>query len=525
MEFFYGIADNFSQKPSFKYNGKHEFITTFGIILTIILYILLIIFGIINAKELWQKKLPSITQSKIYYPNPGKIDLTNEFFFMVSLQNENLKPYINESIYTSDFKFYKYNEKTNELEKDYINLTRCNNVINKNSKYYNLVNHLDLYNYYCINTNETKNNFYINEQWGNKGFVMATLNIKPCYLKNDKSNCQNETYINKYLNDKILSFYFINNLFNGENYNKPISPYLDEKFFYPASLKYTEVTLYFNHLKVSNNKNFFSKDFVINSFSLDEFVVNTMDSISRTGAIFALTFQNKNLIQIFKRDYYSISKWISEMAGIFYFLQIIFTLIVRPYSTSEFYLYIISDLYKSVNKTEKKIIKFEKKLNIDNNNLIVSRQRLSADVFDNSKKNILVEIINHENKKEIKNNEYPHFDKHKIYFSDKQLYIKYFNKNNAIKSLNKKINIPDETNYKYNFFEKFIGLYMKKCYINSKTDLFHLRKIFINEILEIKKYVRRSCYLEKLLEEQGKNDELDIFKVNNLAPHLKSGII
>ena len=130
MEFLYRIIDNFSQKPSFKYDGKHQFVTVFGIILTSILYIILTIFGIIKAKELWQKKSPSVTSSEIYYPNPGKIDLANELFFMVSLENENLKPYINESIYTTAFKFYRYNKTTEQFKKDYINLTRCSNVLN-----------------------------------------------------------------------------------------------------------------------------------------------------------------------------------------------------------------------------------------------------------------------------------------------------------------------------------------------------------------------------------------------------------
>ena len=528
MEFLYVIADHFSQQPSFKYNGKHQFITTFGIILTIILYILLIILGFISGKELWEKKSPSITSSEIYYSNPGKLDLINELFFMVSLEDEKLKPHIDESIYTTILKISRYNEITKEFQIEYVDLTRCSNIINKNSKYYNLVKNLDLYNFYCINTNEKTNNLYINEQWGNKGFVMAALNIKPCYTKDDISNCKNDSYIDEYLKDKILNFYFINNLFDGENYKKPLFPYLDEKFYYPTSLKFTKVTLFFKQIKISNSNNIlnvFSKNSIINSFSLDNFVSSTLDSKNREDPIFQLTFQNKNILRVYKREYYSISQWISEIAGIYYLFQIIFSLLVRPYSTSEFYLDLISDLYASVNKTIKRVIKIDNKLNINNNNLIIKKQRYSSDVNDNSKKNILIEIINNENKKMFKNDEHPHFNRNRIYFSDKKKYIKYFSENNVIRLFNKKINISNEINYKYSFFDKFIGLYMKKCYINNKTNLFHLRKIFINEILEIKKYIRRSCYFDKLLEEQGKNDELNKIKINSFVPHFKSGLI
>ena len=522
MEFLYGIFDNFSQKPSFKYDGKHQFITTFGIIFTIILYILLITLGIIYGKELWEKKSPSITSSELYYQNPGKIDLKNELFFMLSLENEHLKPYINESIYFAELKLYRYNPEANNIKDstESINLTRCNNVVNENTKYYNLVKHLDLYNYYCIDTKRTPNNIFLNEYWGNKDFAMATLMIKPCYFKNDNSTCQNQVYINEYLMDKILSFYFINNLFDGENYKNPVLPYLEEKIFYPSSLKYTEVTLYFKHLKVSNNKNIFLENFITNSYSLDESIVNSIDSIKNKDKIFMLTLQNKNIIKIYKRDYYSLPKWISEIAGFFYFFQIIFNIFVRPYSTSEFYLSLISDLYELTNKSSKKIIKFENKLNKDNNS-IINKSYLSAIGHDNSKINILPESNKIEYKKELNKDELPHFGKNKFYYSNKNLHIKYFNQININRLLNKKINAPNEINYRYTFFDKFIGLYMKNCYINNKTNLFHLRKTFINKLLEIKKFVRRSYYFDKLLE-QMKNDGLKIFKSNKFMPILKT---
>ena len=523
MEFLYGILDNFSQQPSFIYNGKHQFITIFGIIFTIILYTLLIILGLITGKELWEKKSPSITSSDIYYPNPGKIDLINELFFMVSLENENLKPYINETIYTTVFKFSRYNETTKELRIDYINLTRCNNVINKNSKYYNLVKHLDLYNFYCINTNEVSNNLFINEQWGNKGFVMASLNIKPCYLKKDNSDCQNEVFIDKYLKDKILNFYFINNLFDGENYKEPAFQYLDEKFYYPSSSKYTKVTLFFKHIKISNNNNIFTKDSIINSFSLDDSVTTILDSKQREDPIFALTLQNKNILRIYKREYYSTTKWISEMAGIYYFFQIVFSSIVKLYSTSVFYLDLISDLYAPNNYTQKNVIKFEKNLKNIESSLIINKSRLSDEVYDFSKNKILVDYSNNnKNKKELNKETNHHFDKNKLYYLNKKKYVKYFNENNNMTSLNKKINISNGINYKYNFFEKLIGLYMEKCYISNKTNFFHLRKKYINEILEIKKYIRRSCYFEKLIEIQTKNNDLSKYRASSFTLRLKS---
>ena len=510
MEFLYGIADNFSQQPSFKYDGRHQFITTFGIILTIVLYFLLIILGLINGKELWEKNSPSITSSDIFYPNPGKLDLINELFFMVSLEDENLKPHIDESIYTIILKVSRYNATTKGFKVEYVDLARCNNVINKNSKYYNLVKNLDLYNFYCINTNEKTNNLYINEQWGNKGFVMAALNVKPCYTKDDISNCKNDSYIDEYLKDKILNFYFINNIFDGENFKEPIYSFLDEKFYYPASFKYTKVTLFFKHIKVSNNNNILTKDLIINSFSLEDYVMNILDSKEREDPIFALTLQNKNILRVYKREYYSITKWISEMSGIYYFFQLIFSLLVKPYSTSEFYLELINDLYSPINKAPKKVLKFGKKIkNVDISNLIINKSRLSSDIYDYSKNKILIGQINNENKKELNNNMFPHFNKNIVFYSSKNRYRKYFNENNNITSLNKKINITNVIDYKYNFFEKFIGLYMEKCYINSKTDFFYLRKKFINEILEIKKYIRISCYFEKLLEIQMKNNDLN----------------
>ena len=525
MEFLYGIVDNFSQKPAFKYNGNHQFATTFGIIFTVILYILLVILGFITGKELWEKKSPSITSSEIYYPNPGKLNLINELFFMVSMEDEKLKPHVDESIYTIILKVSRYNATTKGFKVDIINLERCSNVINKNSKYYNLVKNLDLYNFYCIDANEELNDFYINELWGNKGFVMAALNVKPCYTKDDISNCKNETYIDKYLKDKILNFYFINNLFDGENYKEPTFQYLDEKFFYPTSDTYTKITSFFKHIKISNSKNIFNiftKNTILKSFSLDDSISHVMDTRNKEDPIFSLTLQNKNILRVYKREYYSISKWISEMAGIYYILRIIFNSVVRPYSTSVFYLDLISDLYAPINQTPKTIIKYENKMKNVESNLKINKSRLSAEVYDFSKNKILIEQNNNENKKELHNDMVPHLDKNKLCYSDKKKYIKYFSEISIIRPFGKKVNLLHEINCKYNFFEKFIGLYLNKCYINSKTILFHLRKKYINDILEIKKYIRRSCYFDKLLDIQIKNNNLNMLKANSFTSHLKS---
>ena len=513
MELLYGIADAFSQQPSFKYDGKHQFITNLGFVLTSILYTLTIILGFIIGKELWEKKSPTITSYQKYNPNPGKISLINEFFFMVSLQNVNLSPYIDESIYYSVFNFYYFNETTNQFRIEYINLTRCSNVINKKSKYYHFVKNLDLYNFYCVDKNNSLKDLYINEYWGNKDFIMASLNINPCYLKINSSDCKDKAFINNYLKDKVLSYYFIDNFFNGENYTTPIIPHLIRKFFYPSSIKSTKVILYFKNLKVLNAKDFFHRESKIDSFNVDEFMI--MDSVNNTDTIFSLAYQNKNKIQIYKREYYSITKWISEITGYYYFFHIVFTILARSYSTSEFYLNLISDLYapapinKIYNNQMQKIIKFDNKIN--NCNIFNSARKSQVSAApDNSKSNISVEsnkfmnnCINNENKvnENIKNNICSLMHIKLIPFTDKNLYIKHFSENKVIKLFNKSINICNENNYNYNFFEKYICLYMTKCCNSKKAKIFRLRKKFINEILEIKKYVRRSCYFEKIFEE------------------------
>ena len=509
MELFYGLIDNFAQQPSFKYDGKHQFISTFGIILTVILYALIIVLGFTIGKELWEKKSPTITTYLKFYPNPGKINLVNEFFFMISLQNASLQAHIDESIYFSAFKLYHYNKTTDQYRTEYINLTRCSNIINKKSKYYDLIKDVDLYNYYCIDTSKTTD-IYINGYWGNHDFVMGGININPCYIKSNTSNCQNTEFINEYLKDKAISYYFVDNFFIGENFTTPIVPYIIEKYFYPSTTKYTKVSLFFQHLTVSNSGDFFHREFRINSFNSDTFVTDDMQQKNVTDSIFELALQTKNQIQVCKREYYSITKWISEITGYYYFFRIICSLLVRSYATSEFYINLISDLYAPVNKKNKnqvqRIIKFENKTNTEN--IFKSRRKSQVSVVpDNSKSNISIESNSIKNRisqdninENIKNNIYNLMHIKFIPYEDKNLYIKHFGESKMIKLFNKNINIFNEIGYKYNFYEKFIGLYISKCNTSTKAKLFQLRKKFINEILEIKKYARRSCYFEKIFE-------------------------
>ena len=227
--------------------------------------------------------------------------------------------------------------------------------------------------------------------------------------------------------------------------------------------------------------------------------------------MFVLKLQNKNKIKIYKREYYTITNWVAEISGYYYFLYIIFNFLVRSYYTSEFYLNLISDLYAPIDKNHKcrnqKIIKFENKTKVDNIFRSTRKSQVSA-IPDNSKSNIvesnsLNNRMNHDNVKENSKNNTCNFTHIKLIpFEEKNLYIKYFSECKFIKLFNKNININinNEINFKYNFFEKFICLYTNKCYTSRKAILFRLRKKFINEILEIKKYARRSCYFEKIFE-------------------------
>ena len=187
------LCDLFGQTPGFYINDNKELKSYLGGIITLIIISLSIIMGIILGKEILQKKNPSVNLITESYESPKKINYFDNYEVLLSINNLDKIPEINEQIYYAKANLFKTIVNSSGSYSEYIDLkmTRCIESM-KNSNNYNLVKELDLYNFYCLDKNN-KDLIYINEFWGNNNFQMIQIKLYTCNNDTMNKTCASES--------------------------------------------------------------------------------------------------------------------------------------------------------------------------------------------------------------------------------------------------------------------------------------------------------------------------------------------
>ena len=88
--------DAFGIRPSLLTNTKPKYQTIFGGTLSIVLGIIMVISFYLLGKELVEKKTPSVNLSTEYINHPERLNFSGNFEFLLSLQNKNKSPEVDE---------------------------------------------------------------------------------------------------------------------------------------------------------------------------------------------------------------------------------------------------------------------------------------------------------------------------------------------------------------------------------------------------------------------------------------------
>ena len=184
------LFDIFGTKTGFYHQGYRDYHSSFGGIISIIIFLIIIIIGFIFSIELSIKTNPKVSSARQKNQHPSKVFYPDDIFFMFTL-SDNYSPLLDERIYRPIGQIStKLNDSDNILIRKTISLEICSKVFNESYKYYEAMEDLNLNNFYCISLNKSKNNdidkneFYINEFWGNNGFQMLQIKLTKLF-----SNC------------------------------------------------------------------------------------------------------------------------------------------------------------------------------------------------------------------------------------------------------------------------------------------------------------------------------------------------
>ena len=415
---------------------KHSYISVF---LSLIVNIICLTLLIINIIDLFKRKEPAISYSKIDLLKGVNITLNSkDLLFSVFLRDKNHFPLNNPSLITINavYKILQKNKDNGNLNaKEYnLDIVNCTNYYNKYQKLKidKQFKENDINLHYCFNHSE--NNIIIGGRYSDDFYGTLSINISKCENKsNSNIICESDETINEKIQGSWLQIFYSTNSINSENFSYPVNTELTSYYLKLDSSINKQIYTYFNSLDFSSNDNlifdkFFKKKTIIKLDETKNDIIYHNDN-KFLSTIYICSSMNKEKIQ---RRYIKIQEVGASVYGIFMVQCIIVYIILYLPQLKIMDIDILNVLFDYKPKY----------LNIKNKN----EEMLKMNKYNNSN-------LNNNNNRQIKFNPIPIIKK---IISPRNSNYKSINNKTNINHINKKrINICD-----------IIKIYL--CFFNPK---------------------------------------------------------
>jgi len=553
------LLDSFGVNMSFYVKGYKDYRSHLGGLITIIIYVSTVLCAVVFAQQLWIKNNPTVNTASAVYPNPTKLYYPDNFFFMFSVNIDEI-PFIDEKIYRT-FGYIKY--KVNSTEKvlqQNISLDICSNVFNESFKYYDSIKHLNLSNFHCISLDKDLNNgigkedLFINEFWGHDGFQMLQIKVYDCLsITQNENECSSLDEIQAKLKSPIISYYTLKNYIDTNNYKNPYVPGLQENFYYVSYNKYISATEYLKHIQITSDYGLLFTKEENNSDSTVDSMVEYSEADPEGGKIFTMSIQLTNKIDYYTRSYFKIQDLGAEVGAIYGALHMIFSILFQLYNTSKLFnnminsFFLIKEDFKPLYRENKAFINLKKKFSKDLSLNISIKPRKSFIVHPNNndndndntnasenKDNKIINTITNNLKSRYEdqymktNNSFSNENMQKVMISKDKFFDLNENKNNYLTTKNINLNNNNINNQskprrnsllgiisqkkeeeqkriRMNFscIDRFLCLYLidickNKVNRYSYYNLYYQGKDYIIRVLDITNYLKYNHFLQML---------------------------
>ena len=516
------ILDSFGVGINFYLEGYKDYRSQLGGFITLVIYVITIICGIIFSKNLLQRVNPSVSTTSANYPNPEKILYPNNTFFILGITVDSL-PFINESIYRP---IAYINTKVNgseELMRQNISVDLCDKVLNEDYKYYDVIKHLNLSNFYCIDLNQNNkssiNNeeLYINEFWGNDGFRMLQIKIFNCSaVADDISQCADNDIIKEKLSSPIISYYTLKNYIDTNNYKNPFVRGLQETFYYVSYKKFISATQYLKHVQIHSDKGFlFSEEEIIADHTIDS-LIEYSETDQEDGKIFTISIQLTNKIDIYTRTYNKLQDLGAEIGAVYGALHMVLAIIFQFYNNSKLFcdiinnFFLIKEDFTPLNREKKSFVDLKRRFFKDLN-LIISLRKSSFVTSHHSRFNNssnLNKNINLSTMSDLNTTNKNKFSEEILKTTDnlKKEKINFIEKNKIFLNrvlTEKKEEDKHKIRIDFTYADRFLCLYLinlcrKKVNRYSYYNFFYKGKDYIISALDITNYLKYNTFLQML---------------------------
>jgi hypothetical protein len=227
------MLDTTGVKPQFLFEGKKNYTTTLG---GIISFLNLIIFGLLIyaiGKNFFERTEPSMIQNLIYperYPN-YTLGVDMNFSYAARLEDFDGNVIKNRNLVYIDFIYYHYEIQNGIwvlLNKTLLDYDLCTE---KNFEKPDFYNKLSLNTAYCPKLN----NLQVGGGWDESYIKYVRMFVRPCYegkVNNKGENCGTEAEYKEIFKNRLFFYNYYQEYFiDPENYEKPMDIIYTNQYF------------------------------------------------------------------------------------------------------------------------------------------------------------------------------------------------------------------------------------------------------------------------------------------------------
>lgn len=387
----FSYLDFTSPSPRIKIFGKEKYKNFLGAIISLIWFILLIIFSFDFILDFMTQNKLTVLENSFIEEFP-KLNLNNTPI-MVILQNNMTEP-IDIRAWRVNF-LYWINQK-NVLE---------NGTIVSNSTYYEIPaercnqihfgEHWELFsdvpyleNYYCLPKDEKYKNITLFGSFGDlKPHSLLAIYFSKCINNIEKNitNCYDQEDIeNYYIKNPFINIKYL--VYKTDHYDrKPFSPYVFS-IDIPVSLTiYKREYFYFSNIKYQSDENLFIRMYKNYFFYNTHKHMSYLDFEKKEifpGNFASINFIMTNMNKTYKRIYYKIPDLLADIGGLSRIIRILAGFINGYFYSTLFYVKLISSYFNFKQDNDNNFI-------FNKNNIFIKDDKYIKNVQSNENQNFI----------------------------------------------------------------------------------------------------------------------------------------
>ncbi|EAS04164.2 transmembrane protein, putative (macronuclear) [Tetrahymena thermophila SB210] len=355
--------DIFGVGVNIKFNKREKYQTKLGGLFSVVVYILMLVYSMNLLNIILKKTDPIVIFEQNSVTQPQRFDLNPQNFSIAfALLNENLDPFIDQTLYSMNGQIYyrnkiwnnqtqKYTEDVGTQEFQVIPCTE-QSFQEPNSRNYFL--NLNYTNMYCI---KDTSQLFIEGQFDADRFTMLKINLTECSdLNNQSIKCQQQHERKKQLENTKLQIYYVNRIIQIRDYSNPFQSVGQTQFWRTNYEMVQQINLMFVNTYIADDTNLFYGENYVNQrdlvFSQDRLLQASRDQESNQNIYEIEIYMDKNKENVYRRIYQKLPQAISQIGGIFNVFFAIGCLFSHPYAKMQLEKKLINQIFQIKNDND-----------------------------------------------------------------------------------------------------------------------------------------------------------------------------